>query len=369
MRKRIIKITALLLAASAAVPLLSGCSGIGDYLEGLISDYIAEFTSDITESDTAPISSSVPEPQATFPVYEYTPSPDEVFPDAPSREAARIADPAIAEGYRAVSAYPDDGSVIIADFDASHRRTAYSTLSDSRKKIYDTVYGSVSVFGDYLFNEKDEPQGFITDFLGVYDALRYDHPDIFMYSSFVSKGWTIKPVYFLPSADANSPADNIDDVAFAANVYYRTFDRIIDAIPSDISNYGKCVYLCAVISALCTYDRTLKSGLDIFPPYGALIVGTSVCQGYADSFLLLAQAAGIECDRTWGTVRGESHVWNRVQTSEGELYIDATWTDNLVEDKNSPVLFSSRYFLMTREDLEFYGYENVTNTPDFIRVY
>lgn len=349
---------------------LASCEGVTDFIGDVLNDYLEGLTD--TVSDTGELTLAVTtEPAETEPqqTYEYITDPGEVFPDEASQKAAQIADGAIAEGYRALNHFPDDPDILVYDYDPAHHPTAYSMISERKQAIYDTVYGAVSTFGQYSFDERYEEDNFISYFLGTEDALSYDHPDIYMYYFFGSEGWKLFPTYIMPGGKLSEKETDTDKVRAAADVYYRTFDRIIDKLPEGISNYQKCIYLCSVISGLCTYDYTYESRLERFPTYGTLIKGSAVCQGYAEAFMLLARAAGIECDRTWGSVHESEHVWNRVQTSKGELYIDPTWTDNRVEQTSSDVLFSRKYFMMTREDLDFFSYENVTNTPDFLPVF
>lgn len=359
----LLRAVSCVLAALLLLP-LSSCGLISE----ILNEALGALTADTTAAETVPDTTEV-EPPETRPQWEYVPDADEVFASEAAREAARIADSAIAEAYRALCAFPDNGEIEVYDYDPANHPTAYATLSESRREIYDTVYNAVSSFGAYSYNEKAEPAGFISHFLSVHDALKYDHPDIFMYYSFSSRAWDLFPVYFMPDADANSPAEDVARVRYAVEVFHRTVDRIVDKIPAGITNYQKCIYLCAVITAICTYDYSLASSLDAYPPYGTLILGTCVCKGYADTFLLLANAAGIECDRTWGSAGGGEHVWNRVQTSRGELYIDPTWTDNSVENHGYDIQFTTRFFMMTADDLDFEGYRNVTNHPEFLPDY
>lgn len=64
-------------------------------------------------------------------------------------------------------------------------------------------------------------------------------------------------------------------------------------------------------------------------PYGMLVRGYGVCLGYAASFQLLMDLAGIECITVVGAAYGSSqdHAWNMVRL-DGEWYcVDVTWDD------------------------------------------
>lgn len=91
------------------------------------------------------------------------------------------------------------------------------------------------------------------------------------------------------------------------------------------------------ISANCEYDYdTLKmivdgknaeaKSPDMFTAYGALVNGKAVCQGYANAFKALADAAGVRNVIIFGeTNNGIPHAWNRV-------YDNKTW--NTVDSSN-----------------------------------
>lgn len=63
----------------------------------------------------------------------------------------------------------------------------------------------------------------------------------------------------------------------------------------------------------------------------AILNKVSVCQGYAETFDLLAELCGIRSDMVTGVVNNGSgsggHAWNKVTINEQEYYVDATWDD------------------------------------------
>ena len=78
------------------------------------------------------------------------------------------------------------------------------------------------------------------------------------------------------------------------------------------------------------YDHDTPQGLpNNTNPYGALVEGYAICLGYAASFQLLMDLAGVECVTVVGaSSRSTSeHAWNLVRL-EGEWYgVDPTWND------------------------------------------
>lgn len=77
-----------------------------------------------------------------------------------------------------------------------------------------------------------------------------------------------------------------------------------------------------------TYDYTYTH----YSVDDAMLRGTSVCQGYADSFYIFMTELGIPCQVITGTadngLSSGGHAWNAVQLENGEWYfVDATWDD------------------------------------------
>ncbi len=64
-------------------------------------------------------------------------------------------------------------------------------------------------------------------------------------------------------------------------------------------------------------------------PYGALVNGLCVCEGYAEAFKILCDREGIPCLNVIGTGNGGAHKWNMVQMEDNKWYlIDVTWNDS-----------------------------------------
>ena len=82
------------------------------------------------------------------------------------------------------------------------------------------------------------------------------------------------------------------------------------------------------------YDRTAVGNSRVFQehaddPYGLLVKGYGICLGYASSFQLLMDLAGVECITVAGAGSGSTrdHAWNMVKL-DGEWYcVDVTWDD------------------------------------------
>ena len=87
-----------------------------------------------------------------------------------------------------------------------------------------------------------------------------------------------------------------------------------------------------------------KVGTDCYTPYGALVNGQSVCEGYARSFKLLCNCLGISCYVMDGWRSAKSgHAWNGVMI-DGEWYMadvtEPTGKNGMKEDFAPGILFN-----------------------------
>lgn len=132
------------------------------------------------------------------------------------------------------------------------------------------------------------------------------------------------------------------------------------------SDYDKESAIYAWLTTQVSYDRTHyeKQGAprSSYEPYGPLIEGKGVCLGYATTFQLLMDMAGVECITVVGAAfySREDHAWNMVKLN-GEWYcVDATW------DTGEDVAhFGFRYFNVTSQYMADTDHQwDYDNTPE-----
>lgn len=58
-----------------------------------------------------------------------------------------------------------------------------------------------------------------------------------------------------------------------------------------------------------------------------LFQGRGVCDGYAQAFKILTNAAGLECVVVYGEAEGVGHAWNQVKIDGSWYNVDVTWDD------------------------------------------
>ena len=142
------------------------------------------------------------------------------------------------------------------------------------------------------------------------------------------------------------------------------------------SDIQKEILLHGLLVRVGSYDQTVHDPNtpmgreDNTNPYGLLIRGYGICLGYATTFQLLMDLAGVECITVVGASSSSNndHAWNMVKL-EGEWYcVDPTWDDPTISDPSaySRVELAQRqhrYFNVTSDHMRQtdhqWDYENV----------
>jgi hypothetical protein len=207
--------------------------------------------------------------------------------------------------------------------------------------------GKIKLDGEITFTTKtanptqaeiDAAMEKLNDFVyPVFYAFMWDHPLIFVYDSYRygidtdnlyhshhgdHYDWSIKGVTFeflLDDIYEDNPQSYIDEVSNKVNSFTTSYTNRY-GILKDIHDY-----LCRNV----VYDLNAKYAHE---PYGALIAGKAVCEGYAEAFKLLCDKYNIPCALIVGDgISGSSsepHMWNYVQMENGNWYaVDVTWDD------------------------------------------
>lgn len=103
---------------------------------------------------------------------------------------------------------------------------------------------------------------------------------------------------------------------------------------------------------------------EAYTPYGGLVDRMAVCLGYASSFQLLMEMAGMECITVVGASHASTgdHAWNMVRL-DGEWYcVDATWDFAYRETMNG---CEWRYFNVTSDYMARTNHQwDYANTPE-----
>lgn len=117
-------------------------------------------------------------------------------------------------------------------------------------------------------------------------------------------------------------------------------------------------------------DIMASTPRESFTPYGGLVNHKAVCLGYAATFQLLCDLAGVECITVVGAAfqSQEDHGWNMVRLDGNWYCVDATW------DANYREMGMTRgrerdwdYFNVTSDDMAGSNHQwDYANTPEAV---
>jgi len=310
--------------------------------------YSASFT------ETAPsLPDPTPEPQFTVVFDE-----NEVFPDDIARRAAEHIDPYIAMAVDLLNTLEPESEYNVLSCNYDERPKKRDELDDPLEvEIYDTILESVYNFGDYFYDETNYGPGFFSTFVAAQDALRVDHPELFMYSEAMFEGTTYKPGYYMPGDWLDNQCEDREQVKNEVLYFRAIVDRIIEKMPEGMDNYKKCWYFSFVICLLNEYDHSYQSMESVYQAYDTLVNGSSVCEGYSRAFYHLCREAGISCWFCIGNIN-ERHSWNRVETDEGWRFIDLTNYDAPGLNNGTDYRSGEQgYMFMPQKELDELGYK------------
>ncbi len=115
-----------------------------------------------------------------------------------------------------------------------------------------------------------------------------------------------------------------------------------ECITAGMSDWDKAIAINNYLVNLMSYDYTYTH----CTTFDALAYGTGVCQGYANAYQRLMNAAGIPTDYVrgygWSGSEWGRHGWNRVLIDGQYYYVDVTWNDS-----SSP----NRYLLISYDEI------------------
>lgn len=137
-----------------------------------------------------------------------------------------------------------------------------------------------------------------------------------------------------------------------------------ECVTPDMSGYEKEEALYIWLSRSVRYDSSHNNSKGAprtsYEPYGPLINGKGVCLGYATTFQLLMNMAGVECITVTGAsnLMMNNHAWNMVRLN-GEWYCaDPTW-----DNRHGPDHFV--YFNVTSQRMADTDHQwDYDNTPE-----
>lgn len=266
---------------------------------------------------------------------------------ASTADGQKVAEKLIESGYISVdkavaynlASYTGDGCVEIKDPSAAKRPSLYD-------QIYYGIYEALANFETYL----SLPESSYTDtpqkvFKLIERCLR-ENPELLYYSGciYFSDG-TVKLQY---------SKDSITGIRHQNALKQRIKEIVTKVVAPGMTEYEKELALHDYLIENCKYDRRSYENKEIpqesFNAYGALCLGTAVCEGYAEAMKLLLNRAGVECHIVTGVSKGERHAWNIVKIDGETYHLDATYNDPVMLDGRDIIRY--HYFNLSDEEIE-----------------
>ena len=135
-----------------------------------------------------------------------------------------------------------------------------------------------------------------------------------------------------------------DELSAMKEELWTAVEEIVASVPVG-TTFEKALYLHDVLASRVHYEYTENDQT----PYGALVEGLAVCNGYATSYQLLLMECGIRAWTVNGDANGIPHAWNVVwMDDETCVYTDVTWNDQ--EDKTGEIM--RYYFNMSLDEID-----------------
>ena len=224
-------------------------------------------------------------------------------------------------------------------------RYYYNQLSEREKELYDELDG---VCNRFLTSTED---AVIENYLNCsYIADELDGNGLT--SDEVSKvatyfKWENPQYYFLKSVDRSQIVDSITGTTYIVSIQvYDEFasgtqragytaqlsdelDEYLNAVAGVSRDYDKVKVIHDLMCNKIEYSTSMDNGWDQQCVSAMTGDRRTVCSGYAHTFTLLCNAAGLECIRIEGTASqsGMSHAWNKVLIDNVWYNVDVTWDD------------------------------------------
>lgn len=201
---------------------------------------------------------------------------------------------------------------------ANQHRYHFQQLNEGEKENYIRLAQGLRRFEEEIYLEADQEESLYK----AYNALINDNPDIFWIGAFDFEEITTDEILVR--------VEQPDNVKQIYQDIQTKADQIVAQIPAG-SDYDKVKYLYEYVILNTAYDLDAENNQDV---RSVLFNQSSVCTGYAKTFQLLAEKAGIETIFVAGYIEGVSdygHAWNMVKIGSYYYWVDPTWGDPVFE--------------------------------------
>lgn len=135
-------------------------------------------------------------------------------------------------------------------------------------------------------------------------------------------------------------------------------EAVVDAMPKDLDEMGKILYLYRYLTDNVRYDyNNYYTEQNWCLLYDALVRKSTVCAGFTEALYVLANLAGLDCLTISGyiSITGNAgyHIWNIVRVNGSYYQFDSTW-----DEGKSPAEY--QYFGVSDAFMQTHAHEHVT---------
>lgn len=193
----------------------------------------------------------------------------------------------------------------------------YTYLSSEGKKIYNQVYANALVYNKTFTTVSKISTNELSD---VMEALFNDHPELFYLDTNYSYKYNSNGMCIEITLNYN---DTVNNIEYNKDVFENEVNRIVNEANKLANDFEKEKYVYMALINEVDYDKSANYNQSAF---SALVVGKSVCAGYARAFQLIMQRLNIPTYYVLGFAK-EEHAWNIVKLNGGYYNVDLTWDD------------------------------------------
>lgn len=193
----------------------------------------------------------------------------------------------------------------------------YHMLDSTGKTLYRQIYANANALIKD-FSPVEVVSGKLLK--NVFTAVVNDHPELFWINTAYEYKYAptgrVAAIYLSFNKTA-------DDIELAKQLFYAAADIIISEAQELESHHDKELFVHDVLVERVSYQTSASMNQSA---YSALVLGKTVCAGYARAFQYIMQQLGVPCYYCTGYA-GENHAWNIIQLEDGYYNVDVTWAD------------------------------------------
>ncbi len=196
----------------------------------------------------------------------------------------------------------------------------YGFLSETEQALYKQLYANIAALETTFVPVVTVTQAEVQN---AVESIFCDHPEFFWLETSYSYRYTEDGTCVQITINFNETVDSFD----LCKYYFDTIsEQIISYAQTLDSDYAKEQYVHDAILQLTEYDDAMDSCLSQ-SSYSALVMGHTVCAGYARAFQYIMTQLEIPTYFCVGYAT-EDHAWNIVLLSDGYYNVDLTWDDS-----------------------------------------